>query len=92
MGFKRTGTLRKTLNIIRLSFLVLIVLSLSGCGKEQPAAQQEVVVYTSLDKVFSQPGRRDFPIIVGKERVIEALVRLAQSEEIFLWGIGGDLL
>ncbi len=46
--------------IIQLSFLALTVLSLTGCGKEQPAAQQEVVVYTSLDKVFSQPILEEF--------------------------------
>lgn len=41
--------------IIQLCFLALIALSFTGCSKDQPAAQQEVVVYTSLDKVFSQP-------------------------------------
>ncbi len=46
--------------IIQLSFLALTVLSLTGCGKEPPAAQQEVVVYTSLDKVFSQPILEEF--------------------------------
>jgi iron(III) transport system substrate-binding protein len=33
---------------------LLLALSLSGC-KGKSSAQQEVVVYTSLDKVFSQP-------------------------------------
>lgn len=46
--------------IVQLSFLVLIVLSFVDCGKEQPATQQEVVVYTSLDKVFSQPVLEEF--------------------------------
>jgi len=52
--------LRKKFIIVQLSFLVLIALSLAGCSKEQPAAQQEVVVYTSLDKVFSQPVLEEF--------------------------------
>jgi iron(III) transport system substrate-binding protein len=52
--------LNKKFNIIQLSLLVLIVLSLAGCSKEQPAAQQKVVVYTSLDKVFSQPILEEF--------------------------------
>ena len=47
-------------NIVKLTFLTLIVLSFIGCSKEQPAAQQEVVVYTSLDKVFSQPILEEF--------------------------------
>ena len=50
----------KKFSIVQLSFLVLIALSLAGCSKEQPAAQQEVVVYTSLDKVFSQPILEEF--------------------------------
>ncbi len=50
----------KKFNLAQLSFLVLILLSLSGCSKEQPTAQQEVVVYTSLDKVFSQPILEEF--------------------------------
>ncbi len=46
--------------IIQLVFLALILLSLADCTKEQPAAQQEVIVYTSLDKVFSQPILEEF--------------------------------
>jgi len=46
--------------VIQLIVSALVVLSLAGCGKEKPAAQQEVVVYTSLDKVFSQPVLEEF--------------------------------
>jgi hypothetical protein len=53
-------TLIKKFSIAQLSFPVLIALSLAGCSKEQPAAQHEVVVYTSLDKVFSQPILEEF--------------------------------
>ena len=41
--------------VFRISFclLVMVIVSLAGCkGKE---SQQQVVIYTSLDKVFSQP-------------------------------------
>ena len=40
-------------NFILLFSLVLLTLITTGCGKKAP--QQQVVVYTSLDKVFSQP-------------------------------------
>jgi len=40
--------------------LVCLIICIIGCSKEQPAAQQEVVVYTSLDKVFSQPVLEEF--------------------------------
>jgi len=35
------------------SLLAMLILSLGGCKGKEPA--QEVVIYTSLDKVFSQP-------------------------------------
>lgn len=35
-------------------FLTVLLISMSGC-KSKDSKQQEVVVYTSLDKVFSQP-------------------------------------
>jgi len=45
----------KTLTSRSLScFLVLLIMSSGGCKPEKPL-QKEVVVYTSLDKVFSQP-------------------------------------
>ena len=50
----------KKFGIVLLSFLVLIVLSFVNCRKEQPTTQQQVVVYTSLDKVFSQPILEEF--------------------------------
>ena len=38
---------------IAYSLLAILILSLGGCkGKN---SSQEVVIYTSLDKVFSQP-------------------------------------
>ena len=53
------------LRIIHFSCMLLIAMSLAGCGKKEPAkeqsaARQEVVVYTSLDKVFSQPILEEF--------------------------------
>lgn len=41
--------------IFRITFCLLMILTLSfgGCKGEKPV--QEVVIYTSLDKVFSQP-------------------------------------
>ncbi|MDH4240568.1 MAG: extracellular solute-binding protein [Phycisphaerae bacterium] len=38
---------------IACSLLAMLILSLGGCKGKRPA--QEVVIYTSLDKVFSQP-------------------------------------
>jgi hypothetical protein len=47
---------RKQFSFVQLSFLILFALCIVGCGKEPSANQkEEVVVYTSLDKVFSQP-------------------------------------
>jgi hypothetical protein len=43
---------RKSFRIVRF-LLVISTLYLSGCKGKEPA--QEVVIYTSLDKVFSQP-------------------------------------
>lgn len=51
---------------------VLLILSFTGC-KSKKSTQQEVVIYTSLDKVFSQP------ILEAFERKIVALLKkLAQ--------------
>lgn len=44
--------MRKTSFILLFSLILPIFITI-GCGKKAP--QQEVVVYTSLDKVFSQP-------------------------------------
>jgi len=46
--------------VIQLIGFALIIFGLVGCSKKQSAAQQEVVVYTSLDKVFSQPILEEF--------------------------------
>jgi iron(III) transport system substrate-binding protein len=52
--------MRRKCFVIQIIGLLLILLGLACCSKEQPAAQQEVVVYTSLDKVFSQPILEEF--------------------------------
>ena len=41
---------------VRFVFCLLTILTLSFCGcKGKKTVQPEVVIYTSLDKVFSQP-------------------------------------
>ena len=64
----------KSLFGIFVSLLILAIF-LTGCSKEQPAAQQEVVVYTSLDKVFSQP------ILEGFERKTGIKVKAVYDSE-----------
>ena len=46
--------MRRVAFYIALCLLTVVVLYPAGC-KDREAGQQEVVVYTSLDKVFSQP-------------------------------------
>lgn len=41
---------------------MISTLSLTGCKGKEPA--QEVVIYTSLDKVFSQPILEDAPYLI----------------------------
>ena len=36
-------------------FLIVFISLFAGCKSNQRASQQEIVVYTSLDQVFSQP-------------------------------------
>jgi len=52
--------MRRKLFIVQLICFILISLVFVCCSKQQPATQQEVVVYTSLDKVFSQPILGEF--------------------------------
>jgi iron(III) transport system substrate-binding protein len=42
---------------IALLLVIAVVISVSGCGKKAP---QDVVVYTALDREFSEPIFRDF--------------------------------
>ena len=65
--------------IIQLSFLALTVLSLAGCGKEPPAAQQEVVIYTSLDK-----GKLKMPEGLLKRPALSPLIpsRVSQTHSV----------
>jgi iron(III) transport system substrate-binding protein len=46
--------MRRVVFRISLCLLAIVALSFAGC-KDQGTGQQEVVIYTSLDKVFSQP-------------------------------------
>ena len=50
-------------NFILLLCLILPALIIPGCGKKAPS--REVVVYTSLDKVFSQPILEEFESKTG---------------------------
>jgi len=52
--------MRRKFFIVQLICFILILLGFVCCSKQQPVAQQEVVVYTSLDKVFSQPILEEF--------------------------------
>ena len=45
--------MRETIRIIHSCYFVFMFLVSLGCNKKTPTEQ--VVVYTSLDKVFSQP-------------------------------------
>jgi iron(III) transport system substrate-binding protein len=48
---------------VLLLSLILMTLIATGCGQKAP--QHEVVVYTSLDKVFSQPILEEFESKTG---------------------------
>ena len=66
---------KRVFRVVRL-YSILLTLVLTGCSKEQPAAQQqEVIVYTSLDKVFSQP------ILEGFERKTGIKVKSVYDSE-----------
>ncbi|MHC4068613.1 MAG: type 2 periplasmic-binding domain-containing protein [Planctomycetota bacterium] len=56
--------MRKSVPVVTLCFILTAALFFAGCkGKEQ--ARQEVVIYTSLDKVFSQPILDEFEKLTG---------------------------
>jgi len=53
--------------LLRIPFclsIAILILSISGCKGKEPV--QEVVIYTSLDKVFSQPVLEAFEKETGK--------------------------
>lgn len=52
--------MNKLSKIVQLSCLIFILVYFPGCGKTGPASEREIVVYTSLDKVFSQPILEEF--------------------------------
>lgn len=51
-------------SFITLFFILLLV---SGCVRE---GQKEVVVYTSVDQVFSEPILKDFEKKTGKRKIM----------------------
>lgn len=47
--------MRRKFCIVQLIGFAFILLGFTGCSKTEPSSQQQVVVYTSLDKLFSHP-------------------------------------
>lgn len=52
--------MKRRVFITSIVFCLALVLTCGGCKDKSSSKRQEVVVYTSLDKVFSQPVLEEF--------------------------------